>query len=104
MEVLFSGGGGLDVLVAARPGENIADVAAAAGVDFITLGCASGACGICEVEVTKREAGGAAGGDGDGGAAAIVVRACVAALPPGYARVEVREIVDAIWGVDGFDT
>jgi hypothetical protein len=35
---------------------------------------------------------------------AVVVRSCVAAVPPGYARLEVCEMVDAIWGVDGFDT
>ena len=34
-----------------------------------------------------------------------IVRACIAGVPPGYARLEVREVpADDIWGVDGFDT
>lgn len=42
----------------------------------------------------------------DAGAASspAVVRACVTKLPPGYARVEVAAMSDAIWGLDGFDT
>lgn len=33
-----------------------------------------------------------------------VVRACITKLPPGYSRVEVAQMQDAIWGLDGFDT
>jgi hypothetical protein len=52
-----------------------------------------------QVEVRKFLA-----GQGDHGSEACVVRSCQAAVPPGYARLEVCELVDAIWGVDGFDT
>lgn len=59
-----------------------------------------------QVEVRKLKAG--EGGGGSGGAPAVVpavVRACVARLPPGYARVEVDYMADdQIWGLDGFDT
>eukprot|EP00775_Hariotina_reticulata_P002269 gene2269-2581_t len=33
-----------------------------------------------------------------------VVRACITKLPPGYSRIEVAQMEDAIWGLDGFDT
>ena len=42
------------------------------------------------------------GGGSDG--APVVVRSCVAGVPPGYDRVEVDLMEDAIWGVDGYDT
>ena len=47
-------------------------------------------------------------GSGSGGStrpSVGIVRACIAGVPPGYARLEVREVPDDnIWGVDGFDT
>jgi hypothetical protein len=33
-----------------------------------------------------------------------VVRACITKLPPGYSRIEVAQMDDAIWGLDGFNT
>jgi hypothetical protein len=33
-----------------------------------------------------------------------VARACIAGVPPGYARLEVHEVVDEMWSVDGYDT
>lgn len=33
-----------------------------------------------------------------------VVRACITKVPPGYSRIEVAQMQDAIWGLDGFDT
>lgn len=33
-----------------------------------------------------------------------VVRACITKVPPGYSRIEVAQMEDAIWGLDGFDT
>jgi hypothetical protein len=62
------------------------------------------------VEVSKiKDAAPGSGGGGGGGAVAggapAVVRACVARLPPGYARVEINAMPDdQIWGLDGFDT
>lgn len=69
-----------------------------AGVDTITLGCCAGNCGMCEVEVRKYEAG------ADGDAVAVVVRSCITGVPPGYERVEVEELLDDAWGLDGYDT
>ena len=104
------------VATTAAPGDVIMDVAARCGVE-IPGGCYSGSCGIWEVEVFKLKtadddnaaAGAAAaagdGGGGGGGGRGAVVRACVARLPPGYARVEVESLQDdQIWGLDGFDT
>jgi hypothetical protein len=42
--------------------------------------------------------------DSSAGSSPAVVRACVTKLPPGYSRVEVAQMQDAIWGLDGFDT
>jgi hypothetical protein len=33
-----------------------------------------------------------------------VVRACIAAVPRGYVRLEVDHVEDPIWGTDGWDT
>ena len=44
-------------------------------------------------------------GGGGGEPSVGIVRACIAGVPPGYARLEVRDVpADDIWGVDGFDT
>lgn len=75
------------------PRQTIAEVAHGCGVDIV-LGCGSGSCGVCEVEVSKL----AGGQDVDPSPA--VVRSCVAGIPPGYARIEVQEVADAIWGSD----
>lgn len=131
--------GGDEITVDAQPGQNLWDVASAAGAD-ITLGCrcscveggerprleppckwllpscsspppeplpppvphpsscSQGSCGVCEVEVWRYSGGGGVPSTG-------VARACVARVPPGYARIEVHEMPDdAIWGVDGYDT
>ena len=42
------------------------------------------------------------GAEGDG--APLVVRTCIAAVPPGYARLEIAQLDDPIWGTDGWDT
>lgn len=52
---------------------------------------------LLQVEVVKVDASGVA-------AAPVVVRSCIAGIPPGYAKIEIDEIVDTIWGVDGLDT
>ena len=52
---------------------------------------------MLQVEVVKVDASGAA-------SAPVVVRSCVAGIPPGYAEIHIDEIVDTIWGVDGLDT
>lgn len=39
-----------------------------------------------------------------GDAVPIVVRSCVTPLPPGYARIEINELIDDAWGLDGYDT
>jgi hypothetical protein len=33
-----------------------------------------------------------------------VVRACITKVPRGYSRIEVAQMDDGIWGLDGFDT
>jgi len=43
-----------------------------------------------------------AGGPGDG--EPIVVRTCIAAVPRGYARLEISQLDDPMWGGDGWDT
>lgn len=35
---------------------------------------------------------------------AIIVRSCITAIPPGYDRIEINDLVDGAWGVDGYDT
>lgn len=89
--------GGDDITVQAQPGQNIWELANEAGA-YITLGCSQGSCGVCEVEVWKYSSGSSTPSTG-------VVRACIAGVPPGYERLEVREVPeDDIWGVDGYDT
>ncbi len=34
----------------------------------------------------------------------VTVRTCIAVVPRGYARVELSDMDDGIWGMDGFDT
>ncbi|KAH7615926.1 hypothetical protein NADE_000763 [Nannochloris sp. 'desiccata'] len=91
-----------NVTVAAKAGDNIYDLAEKNGIDTITVGCCSGNCGVCEVEVRKYHEGESAETTDD--AAAIVIRSCVTPLPPGYARIEINELIDDIWGLDGYDT
>ena len=42
------------------------------------------------------------GGPSDG--APLVVRTCIAAVPPGFHRLEIAQLDDPIWGTDGWDT
>ncbi|KAF6266426.1 hypothetical protein COO60DRAFT_452880 [Scenedesmus sp. NREL 46B-D3] len=90
-----------DVTVTAAAGEDLVDVAQRGGV-AIPTGCWQGNCGVCEVEVFKYS--GDADKDSSAGSSPAVVRACITKLPPGYSRVEVAQMQDAIWGLDGFDT
>jgi hypothetical protein len=55
-----------------------------------------------QVEVYKYT--GDAEQDKAAGSSPAVVRACITGVPPGYSRIEVAQMDDAIWGVDGFDT
>jgi hypothetical protein len=34
----------------------------------------------------------------------LVIRTCVARVPPGFKCLQLAPMGDAIWGVDGFDT
>lgn len=70
-------------------------VAERAGV-ALPMGCYSGNCGVCEVELNKVSP--------DGSTSSLVVRSCITVLPRGYPRLEVDELVDSVWGLDGFDT
>lgn len=67
-----------------------------AGAD-VELGCNTGNCGVCEVELTKFD-------DVRGDSSSIVVRSCITVLPRGYSRIEIDSMGDSIWGLDGFDT
>jgi hypothetical protein len=93
-----------NITVAAKAGDNIYDLAEKNGIDTITVGCCSGNCGVCEVEVRKYSGLGESGGTTDNDAASIVVRSCVTPLPPGYGRIEINELIDDVWGLDGYDT
>lgn len=48
------------------------------------------------MEVRKWDAEGAEGGTS-------IARTCIAAVPPGYARLQLDALDDGIWGNDGFD-
>ena len=54
---------------------------------------------MTQVEVRKF---GGANAEADG--APAVVRACIAAVPPGYSSIEIALLGDQIWGSDGWDT
>jgi hypothetical protein len=60
---------------------------------------------VCEVEVEKFSHDPA---NPEGvpllGSGRSVIRSCIAKVPPGYPRVEITQMTDQIWGVDGFDT
>ncbi|KAK9814771.1 hypothetical protein WJX72_011233 [[Myrmecia] bisecta] len=85
-----------DVYTEAAPGTNIVQVAHECGVTIAT-GCSSGSCGICEVEVYKYD-------EHNANPSPALVRACIAAIPRGYTRLEIDEVSDPIWGGDGWDT
>lgn len=58
-----------------------------------------------QVEVRKYGEGESSSSGGADASAGAMVRACVAKLPPGYARVEVDALQDdQIWGLDAWDT
>lgn len=84
------------VTAVAKPGEPISEVASTAGVD-LQYGCFTGSCGVCEMELRKFDGQGAEG-------AAVVVRTCVAVVPSGFSRIQLAEMQDSVWGMDGFDT
>lgn len=96
---------GRSASVAATPGQPLLDAANAAAAaagdpDCIVVGCCSGSCGVCEVELVRR---GAVDGGPDG--ATTVVRSCITAVPAGYAQVDVSMLPDdAQWSVDAWDT
>lgn len=85
-----------DVRTMAKAGENLWAVAERCNVS-IPLSCGRGDCGSCEMEVKKWELSGIQGGTS-------VVRTCIAAVPPGYGRLEIDSLEDDIWGADGYDT
>jgi len=86
-----------DLSVNAAPGDNIYELAQRSGIDTITVGCCTGNCGVCEVEVRKFA-------NGSEDTVPIVVRSCITALPPGYPTIEISELIDDVWGLDGYDT
>ena len=85
-----------DVLTHAKPGSLFCDVAEDAGVS-VSLGCGSGQCGMCEMEVKKIST------EDDDDSVGVVVRTCITPVPkcPDYKRLEVLEFVDTIWGYNG---
>jgi len=91
--------------VYAAAGEDMLEVAARAGV-ALRLGCCTGSCGICEVEVTTcptaaRPLGEVADGGMCCSGGAFVMRACVGRVPEDCARVVVRDLTyDEVWGMD----
>lgn len=58
---------------------------------------------VCEVEVEKFSPEEPSGSKLKGSGRSVI-RACIAKIPPGYPRVEITQMTDQIWGVDGFDT
>ncbi|GLI60749.1 hypothetical protein VaNZ11_002979 [Volvox africanus] len=82
----------------AKPGEDFLEVASRCRADIPT-GCLHGSCGVCEVELFKY------GPDGREAGSPVVMRACVAKVPRGWAWVEVGMMsADTVWGQDGWDT
>eukprot|EP00879_Flechtneria_rotunda_P019517 GHRR01020501.1.p1 GENE.GHRR01020501.1~~GHRR01020501.1.p1 ORF type:complete len:177 (+),score=47.00 GHRR01020501.1:55-585(+) len=90
-----------DIVASAAVGDELVEVAQKCGV-VIPTGCWSGNCGVCEVEVYKYT--GNAEHDKSAAASPAVVRACITKLPPGYSKIEMAQMQDAIWGLDGCDT
>lgn len=85
-----------DVLTHAKPGSLLCEVAEDAGVN-VSLGCGSGQCGMCEMEVKKYST------DDKEDSVGVVVRTCITPVPKctDYKRLEVSEFVDVIWGYNG---
>jgi len=101
--------GDVSLSIYAQPGEILCDIAERCGVD-IPVGCCTGNCGVCEVEIrkyldTSSSVDGSSHPSSSQGAS-IVVRACVTPIPSREVatRIEVEELTDAIWGLDGYDT
>lgn len=42
-------------------------------------------------------------GEQGGEPSVSVVRACVAGVPPGFQLIEIDDVEDSVWGVDGMD-
>lgn len=99
MVVEFVSSDGSRISASGKPGQIIADIAHKNHFE-IDLGCCTGNCGVCEVEVRKYET----LDEMQDEPPSIVVRSCVTPLPPGYSKIEVSELVDDIWALDGFDT
>lgn len=93
VQVVFQDAG---ITATGTPGQPIADLASSAGVE-LHYGCFTGSCGVCEMELRKFDTNGTEG-------AAVTVRTCIAVVPSGFARIELAEMDDGIWGMDGFDT
>ena len=62
-------------------------VATRAGHDLLGIDCGEGRCGSCEVELLRDDA--------DEG---VIIRACIARVPKGPQVIELKEILDPIWG------
>lgn len=85
----------VNITTVAQPGQPISEVASACGVE-LHYGCFTGSCGVCEMELRKFDE------DKEGGS--VVVRTCVAVVPSGYTSIQLAEMDDTVWGMDGFDT
>ena len=97
-----------DVSIYAQPGEILCDIAERCGV-YIPVGCCTGNCGVCEVEIrkyldTSSSVDGSSHPSSQG--ASIVVKSCITPIPSRKVatRIEVEELTDVIWGLDGYDT
>ena len=69
-----------DVTIDAKIGESLLDVADRAGV-FIPTGCLMGSCHACTVEYEDGK----------------IVRACIAAVPPGREELTINLFSDPTW-------
>jgi hypothetical protein len=56
------------------------------------------------MELRKFGPAGAGGSSSSEEGGSTVVRMCIAVVPKGYERIELKGLGDSIWGVDGYDT
>ncbi|GAX81481.1 hypothetical protein CEUSTIGMA_g8910.t1 [Chlamydomonas eustigma] len=72
----------------AYPGEEMLEVALRSE-ETLRLGCCSGHCGVCEVEMTCYH----------GSSKEVsVIRTCIAKVPSGFTRIEIADMDDEVWG------